>query len=43
MGGEIDWNALPYLIELLAVEDAVEFIYCLQAIREHQLRQLEND
>lgn len=38
MGGEINWTALPILVELHGVLDVEKLIVCLIAIREHNQR-----
>jgi hypothetical protein len=35
MGG-IDWSGLPYVVELLAVDDVEGLIHRLQVIRRHK-------
>ena len=35
MGNQIDWTALPIVVEIYGVEDVVLFISQLEAIREH--------
>lgn len=35
MGGQIDWTALPIIVDLYGVEDVETFIAKLVAIREH--------
>jgi hypothetical protein len=38
MGGEIDWSALPLIIEMLYVEDVEKLIIQLMEIREFKGR-----
>jgi hypothetical protein len=42
MGGQIDWAALPVIVELYGVEDVDLFIAKLDAIREHK-RMIDNN
>lgn len=39
MGGEINWHALPLIVELLGIDDVDLLITHLCAIRDHQARQ----
>lgn len=43
MGGEIQWSALPYLIEVYDVDDVERLTADLIAIREHMRRKHGND
>lgn len=36
MGGQIDWSALPVIVELYGIDDVGVFIAKLDAIREHK-------
>lgn len=38
MGGQIDWTALPYCIELFGIDDPAQFIDDLVTIRDFQSR-----
>lgn len=35
MNGQIDWTALPVIVEILGIQDVEFFIRRLMAIREH--------
>lgn len=39
MGGEINWAALPLIVELLGVDDVRMFVLHLTVIRNHEARQ----
>lgn len=43
MGGEINWAALPLLVEMLGVEDIDVFVDELAAIREHAAKMAKYD
>lgn len=38
MGGQIDWSALPFLVELYGVHDPAVFVAELVAVREYVQR-----
>jgi hypothetical protein len=35
MGGQVDWTALPILVEMLGVEDPETLIHELTTLRDH--------
>jgi len=41
LGGELDWTALPILVELLAIQDADTLIRDLLVIRDEQAKKRE--
>lgn len=40
MGG-LDWQALPYVVEMLGIVDVEAYVYQLNALRDHQNKALE--
>lgn len=43
MGGELNWPALPLIVELLVVDDVSIFVTHLCAIRDHLARKAAAD
>jgi hypothetical protein len=43
MGGEIQWQALPLIADVLGIEDIAVLVHQLAAIRDFQQRQIEAD
>lgn len=36
MGGTIDWQALPLIVEMLGIDDVETFVHRLTAVRDWQ-------